>query len=391
MKRAAVALAFLAIPLACAVDDAPIAATSQPLIAAAEDYTGLDLGTKELVLTFDDGPGPAAVTGALSTYLKTRPKPIHATFFVNGACIAETALTPNNSCGEPVANATAVLAQLTADGHLVANHTTTHRDLVTLSSSRILREVGDTDALIKRYVPYGHFFFRAPYGSWDTAVFNSLKDTAMNKYVGPVYWAAGGGPTDATRAADWECWATGLTTRQCGDRYLTEIRAFGKGIVLFHDASGSSSGNTVDLIKYIVPILEGEGFTFKTLAEVPSLRAVMPKCHASCGACSGPTAKDCTACRAGTSLAAGACVATTADAGEDATSPPPPESPSERDRVLTPSATAEEEVEEEEEAEDSGCASAAPPKSGGLLLAAAVAVILRRRRRSLPRKRAATN
>jgi peptidoglycan/xylan/chitin deacetylase (PgdA/CDA1 family) len=385
MKRAAVALCFLAIPLACAESEPPITQTSEPLIAGPEEYTGLDLGPKELVLTFDDGPGPAGVTGALSTYLKTRPKPIHATFFVNGACIAATTLSPNDSCGEPVVGANAVLAQLVADGHLVANHTTTHRDLVSLQSNLIVRELEETDALIQGYMPYGRFFFRAPYGSWSTRVYNSLKDTAMNKYVGPVYWSID--------AQDWDCWPSGLTTKQCGDRYLAEIRAVGRGIVLLHDPYSSATGNTVDMVKYIVPILEADGFTFKALEDVPSLRAVLPTCHASCSACSGPTANDCTACKAGTTLASGACVTDARDAGT--TAPPssnPPVSQREEESATTSPAEAEEEEAEEEPA--SGCASAASPRGGGAAIAQialAVAAVVRRRRRSLPRHAAATN
>jgi peptidoglycan/xylan/chitin deacetylase (PgdA/CDA1 family) len=372
MRRAAVALCFFAIPLACAEDDPTLSRTSQPLIAEEQQYTGMDLGAKELVLTFDDGPGPAAVTGALSTYLKTRPRPIRATFFVNGACIAATTLSPNESCGEATAGANTVLAQLVADGHLVANHTTTHRDLATLQTNLILSELEDTDALIKGYVPYGRFFFRAPYGSWSTRVFNSLKDTAMNRYVGPIYWSID--------AQDWDCWPSGLTTKACGDRYLSEIRRVGKGIVLLHDPYSSASGNTVDLVKYIVPILEGEGFTFKALEDVPALKALLPKCDASCSACSGPSANDCTACKPGTVLASGACVAEQPDAQRsvDEIPPPPPDT-----ETAPPSARKQD--------RDSGCASAATPRGGSLLLAVVVGTLVRRRRRSLPCNGAATN
>src|SRR5262245_9111195 len=67
-----------------------IGRTSQRLIAQAQTYVGTGLGDKELVFTFDDGPS-AVLTGDLSAYLKSRPAPIQATFFVNGACITTTA------------------------------------------------------------------------------------------------------------------------------------------------------------------------------------------------------------------------------------------------------------------------------------------------------------
>lgn len=296
------------------------AAVSQELIAAPELYRGTTLGAKELVLTFDDGPGPLSVTGELSTWLKLRPAPIRATFFVNGACIASTS-PAYESCSTPTPSADEVLAQVTSDGHLVGNHTTTHRDLVTeVPNAERVGELAATDALIGPYVPWNRLFFRAPYGSWSSAVQATLAASPMNKYVGPIYWNIGGGPTNATRAADWECWDKGYTTKQCGDLYLKEVRALGKGIVLMHDPYGNTSnhdptsgtGNTVDMVKYVVPILEGEGFTFKPLSEDPEVAAALPSCDAACADCSGPGANECTSCAAGAYLAMGSCVACSA-------------------------------------------------------------------------------
>ena len=60
-------------------------------------------------------------------------------------------------------------------------------------------------------------------------------------------------------------------------------------------------GNTVDMVKYIVPILEGEGFTFKAIDEDPEIAAVLPKCDPGCpAACTGPGPEECTTCEAGT-------------------------------------------------------------------------------------------
>ncbi|HEY8431505.1 MAG TPA: hypothetical protein VIL20_24160, partial [Sandaracinaceae bacterium] len=92
------------VALACGGDGRSREAGGSPPVATvttalSEDYFfGDSLGDKELVLTFDDGPGPADVTGELSSWLASRPTPIRATFFVNGACIAQTTLSPNSSC-----------------------------------------------------------------------------------------------------------------------------------------------------------------------------------------------------------------------------------------------------------------------------------------------------
>lgn len=277
------------------------ATRAEALVAEPELYTGSGLGPKELILTFDDGPGPMEVTGALSTWLRSRPTPIHATFFVNGSCIAPTQL-PSPGCS-PRPGAAAVLAQIVADGHLLANHTTTHRSLATeVPAAERVAELAETDALIAPHVPWDRFFFRAPYGDWTAEAHAALAASAMGKYIGPIYWAIGGGPTTTARAADWECWDRGLTTRQCGDLYLAEARAVGRGIVLLHDPHGntdnhaldSGTGNTADMVKYIVPVLEAEGFTFKPLSHDPMIAAALPSCDAACVTCSGPGPDECT-------------------------------------------------------------------------------------------------
>ncbi len=294
--------------------------TSQELVSASEHYVGAGtMAAKQLALTFDDGPGPR--TAELSTYLKNEN--IRAVFFVNGACIQSTTL-PNQSCATPLAGATSVLAQLEADGHLVANHTTTHRDITGVPANQTVQELAETDAPIRTYgkTPYNRSLFRAPFGSWNGAVWNTLKTSAMNHYVGPIYWDIGGfSDRYPNAAADWACFQGSLkyqggatkgyaTTKECGDGYLTEINAVGRGIILMHDQYGWAQGHTVDMVKYLVPLLKNAGYTFVRADDVPIIASDFPSCAGTgCTSCSGPTAGTCTACAAGRYLANGSCVA----------------------------------------------------------------------------------
>src|SRR5262245_2323288 len=91
-------------------DRTSIGSTAQALVGDSQRFMGSQLGSKQLILTFDDGPNTNAVTGGLSTWLKSRPVPIRATFFVNGACIADTSL-PNDSCGSPTPDAVTTMKQ----------------------------------------------------------------------------------------------------------------------------------------------------------------------------------------------------------------------------------------------------------------------------------------
>jgi peptidoglycan-N-acetylglucosamine deacetylase len=241
--------------------------TNQRLSGPTTKFTGASLADKQLVLTFDDGPGPR--TPELSAWLKE--KNIKAGFFVNGVNV------PANP---------GVLQKVVADGHVIANHTQTHPNLTQVATDpAIVKEVSDTDAIIAPLVPSGRFLFRAPFGEYDTRVFNALEASPMKKYVGHVEWDIGEMRT-ATTAADWACWnptdaSPKLTTQQCGDLYRQEIAAKKKGIVLMHDPFTGTTGNTVDMVKYMVPLLLQDGYTFKNIDEVPDIAAKLPPLPAS--------------------------------------------------------------------------------------------------------------
>jgi peptidoglycan-N-acetylglucosamine deacetylase len=315
---ASAALFVLAACIAPPPEEGPSAVASQALLAA--DLYGTTLPAKTLALTFDDGPGDR--TAAMSTYLHSRG--IRATFFFNGGHIAATTL-PHGDPFPIVPNASALLAKLVADGHLVANHTTTHRNLVSevlpTGSAKVIQELAETDADIAASVPSAHFLFRAPYGVFDQSVASVLDGSAMSKYVGPIRWDIGGTTMNyPAQAADWACFESalqsagggptfGVTSEQCGDAYLAEIAAVGRGIVLMHDLAISAQGSTLAMVQYVVPILQARGYSFVRTDEVPAIAAQLPPivCDASCAACNDPGPTHCTTCGAGAWLSGGTC------------------------------------------------------------------------------------
>lgn len=227
----------------------------RPKSIDTEFHQGDRLAEKTLALTFDDGP--AEITAELSAYLKSEG--VAATFFVNGANFAgfETSLE-----------------QVVADGHLIGNHTHTHAALTTLASGDVVREVEETDALLKALVPEGKLFFRPPFGDYDAKVQQALAGSAMNKYQGPVGWDIGDhmGPDSA---ADWDCWSTDngttATVQECGSLYLKEIRKKTKGIVLLHDGPpGGEGAKTLEMVKQIVPALKKDGYSFVRVDAAPA-------------------------------------------------------------------------------------------------------------------------
>ena len=249
-------------------DPAPAerACTGSQALSAAP-LVGESLPPKTIALTFDDGPGARSME--LSRWLKDQG--VHASWFVNGKM-----LDPGGR----------MLGQLVADGHIVANHTQTHPNLMTLEASGVVAEVEQTDTLLAPFVPDNRFLFRPPFGAYDANTFAWLEASAMKKYVGPIGWDIGNGMGPAS-AADWDCWqAVGtsdppvLDVKTCGDLYLAEIRAKGHGIVLLHDPyfidDDPAKGGTVDMVEYMVPLLKNEGYTFVTVDEVPQIAALLP-------------------------------------------------------------------------------------------------------------------
>jgi peptidoglycan/xylan/chitin deacetylase (PgdA/CDA1 family) len=236
---------------------------------------GTSLEPKTLALTFDDGPGLR--TKQLSLYLKNEG--IQAAFFVNGRNMG--------------ADGPEILQALVNDGHLVANHTETHRSLTGVSTAtarptdaEILQEVSDTDGKIDPFIPTKRFLFRPPFGDYDDTTFAALSNTPMNKYIGPILWDVGDQLDEAGgRAADWDCWQDGtdakrLPMKVCGDLYLTETRRANRGIILMHDPYYNELDpeqlGTVDMVMYMVPILKQEGYTFIRVDKIPEISALLP-------------------------------------------------------------------------------------------------------------------
>lgn len=323
----------MAILASCASQDQAVTLgeSSDALIANNALLRGTSLSAMQLALTFDDGPGPR--TGELSTYLKNQGIP--AVFFMNGRHLA-TPLPPLDNNADIVANPAALLAQMRADGHLIANHSTTHGDLTLQISqpngaSVVYQELFQTDNSISAYVPPRTFLFRAPYGYWNQADFDAVKLTPMNKYVGPIFWEIGGTARSYPNAgADWACWqgqlytasgalanGTGYaTTVQCSNAYIAEINRLGKGIVLMHDPYRWAQGSTVDMVKDMVPKLKALGYSFVRVDKIPQILTALG-CDTTCATCSGTQADECTTCKPDAYVAGSSCTPCTACAATE--------------------------------------------------------------------------
>ena len=113
---------------------------------------------------------------------------------------------------------------------------------------------------------------RAPFGAWTAPprAINAVDEEVRRQRV-----LEPGRRAHGNTAADWDCWGKGVSVERCGELYLKEIRAKGKGIVLMHDIHDK----TVDMVKsVIVPALIAEGYHFARVDRPPrsSARSASP-------------------------------------------------------------------------------------------------------------------
>ncbi|UUO23441.1 polysaccharide deacetylase family protein [Colwellia sp. M166] len=112
--------------------------------------------SKSLYLTFDDGPVPEVTTPLLELLGKYQVK---ATFFI----VRECAKVHSE-----------VLTLIHQKGHALANHTFTHLPFHKSTMKQKIKEVVDTNILIKNIVNEDCKMFRAPQGRWDMRLLYQL-------------------------------------------------------------------------------------------------------------------------------------------------------------------------------------------------------------------------
>jgi peptidoglycan/xylan/chitin deacetylase (PgdA/CDA1 family) len=110
--------------------------------------------TRQIALTFDDGPTPGSTDRVLEILAKTGLK---AAFFVVGV----------NAQRDPE-----LLGRIHEQGHLIANHTFDHSHYTVFGHLRYWkRQIGETDDLVESMIGVRPALFRPPMGvkTWHTA------------------------------------------------------------------------------------------------------------------------------------------------------------------------------------------------------------------------------
>jgi peptidoglycan/xylan/chitin deacetylase (PgdA/CDA1 family) len=179
--------------------------------------------TRQIALTFDDGPGPD--TAALLDTLHRRGVP--ATFYLNGMRIA---------------GREKLLTRMRAEGHEIGNHSWAHEYRPTSSS------ISRTSSLITRVSHTRPCTFRPPYGAVDSA----LVARAGSLGMGTIIWDV-----------DTRDWETPSTAR------ITRLALGGRNgsVVLMHDGP-SHRATTVAAVDAIITGYQQRGFELVTVDEM---------------------------------------------------------------------------------------------------------------------------
>jgi peptidoglycan/xylan/chitin deacetylase (PgdA/CDA1 family) len=182
-------------------------------------------GDKAIALTIDDGPSSKYTPQVLALLAQYK---IAATFCMIGQSADQHA---------------SLVAEVSAAGHLVANHTWTHPNLSKMTEAQVTAEIERTNDAITRGGAKQPTLFRAPGGNWSPTVFSVCDKLGLR----PLDWSVD--PRDWARPGTDHIVQTVMGHTHTGS------------IILEHDGGGDRS-QTVAALQQFIPQLLQAGYHF---------------------------------------------------------------------------------------------------------------------------------
>ena len=235
--------------LSGAVAAAAVAAGYQSMAPEGQWYgrtfTGLARGSKQLALTYDDGPNDPHTMRLLEVLAKHNVK---ATFFLIGRYVRQR---------------TDIARELAAAGHTTGNHTSTHALLALKSQAEIRRQLSDCRAALSDAIGEHSNLFRPPFGGRRPAVLR----IARQLHLEPIMWSVTG--------YDWDAPPAEIIER----KVTKQIR--GGDVILLHDGDhrqmGADRSQTVLATDRLIDRYKTQGYEFVTIPEMMQRKSVQPK------------------------------------------------------------------------------------------------------------------
>jgi peptidoglycan/xylan/chitin deacetylase (PgdA/CDA1 family) len=199
-------------------------------------FTSLARGTKQLALTYDDGPNDPHTMRLLEVLAKHN---VRATFFLIGRYVRQR---PD------------IVREIVKAGHVIGNHTFTHLLLTFKSAAEVGKELSDCRAAIQDAVGEQSDLFRPPFGGRRPAVLRIARELGLQ----PIMWNITGYDWDAPPAAVIE------------KKVSNQIR--GGDVILLHDGGhkqmGADRSQTVLATDHLITRYKSEGYDFVTIQQM---------------------------------------------------------------------------------------------------------------------------
>lgn len=196
-------------------------------------FTGLARDSKQIALTYDDGPNDPHTLRLLDVLARHK---VQATFFLIGRYVQQR---PD------------IVRALVNAGHVVGNHTFTHPLLSLKSAANILRELTDCRNAIQDAIGSHSNLFRPPFGGRRPEVLRIARQLGLQ----PVMWNVTG--------YDWSAPPAAVIERKVS----RQMR--GGDVILLHDGGhkqmGADRSQTVLATDHLISRYKAEGYEFVSI------------------------------------------------------------------------------------------------------------------------------
>ena len=206
-----------------------------------ETFTGLARGSRQIALTYDDGPNDPHTLRLLEVLARHN---VRATFFLIGRYVQQR---PE------------IVREIVQAGHVVGNHTFTHSMLIFKGEAGIRQELLSCthalqDAIGESPNRESSNLFRPPFGGRRPAVLRIARELRLS----PVMWNVTGYDWNAPPAAVLEA------------KVARQLR--GGDVILLHDGGhkqrGADRSQTVIATDHLIANYKSRGYEFRTIPQM---------------------------------------------------------------------------------------------------------------------------
>jgi peptidoglycan/xylan/chitin deacetylase (PgdA/CDA1 family) len=199
-------------------------------------FTGLPPGTRQLALTYDDGPNDPDTLRLLDVLAKHDVK---ATFFVLGRFVEQ----------KPE-----IVSAVAKAGHVIGNHSWDHPRLIFASNAELTSQVERTQDAILDACSVLPTLFRPPYGGRRPGTFHAVRQLGLE----PVMWNV--------TCYDWKA----TSGEQVFAHAKRQIR--GGNVILLHDGDqarmGADRSHSIEATDRLITHYKTEGYEFVTIPQM---------------------------------------------------------------------------------------------------------------------------